>query len=126
MTTRAASIAACLAMAACATPGTAQQDATDWWLIYGQDDAATSAQFVDLAAIDRTANGATVTILTVDPAGRTAQRALTITCTDGQAARSVPAFVCGTDAYRAHSGLNIRDFPPVALAKIYFETRAKG
>jgi len=117
-------IAACLGIAA-ASPVVAQDASADWWLVYGQD-GATTAQFIDLAAVDRTGHGAKVDILAVDRAGKEQRRALTINCAGSQDARSVPAFICGTDAYRAQNGLNVRDFPPSALAKIYFETRAKS
>lgn len=119
-------IAAFLSIAA-ASPAMAQQDSADWWLVYGKDGAAT-AQFIDLAAIQRTAGRANVTILAVDRAGKEQRHAVVIRCDDAKGAdakdgASVPAFVCGTDAYRAQNGLNVRDFPPAALAKIYFDTR---
>ncbi len=112
------------------SPATAQRDASDWWLVYGKAEAAT-AQFIDLAAVQRTANGATVTVLAVDRTGKEERRGIAIRCADAKDAKakdraSVPAFVCGTDEYRAQNGLNVRDFPPTALAKIYFDTRTKS
>ncbi|MBT2186570.1 hypothetical protein [Sphingobium nicotianae] len=117
-------IATLIGMAA-ASPLAAQPAPADWWLVYGKDGAAT-VQFIDLAAVGRTATGAHVDILAVDRAGKKTRQAVTIDCADIREARSVPAFVCGTDAYRAQNGLNIRDFPPTALAKIYFDVRASG
>lgn len=120
---RRATIIVTLIGLAAASPLAAQPAPTDWWLVYGADGAA-SVQFIDLAAIGRTATGARVDILAVDRAGKKSRRAVTIDCADARDERSVLAFVCGTDAYRAHNGLNIRDFPPAALAKIYFDMRA--
>lgn len=106
------------------TPAAAQAgDGPDWWLVYGQDRSG-PVRFVDLAAARATPHGTEITVLTVDAQGREQRRTATIDCADAPEPGSLPAFICGTEGYRQKSGLNIRDFPPAELARIYLRTNA--
>ena len=101
-----------------ATPAMAQTE-PDWWLVYAKDRSG-PAQFVDLSTI----KGTQVSLLTVDKAGKEQRSATNVDCTGTPEPRTLPAFVCGSEAYRRQNGLNIRDFPPAQLARIYFQSSA--
>jgi len=112
--------------AAMATPSfAAGTPSPDWWMVYGAD-AGQKAQFVDLASVEKTARGTQIMTLAVDRAGKQERRALTINCAASDQNASLPAFICGSEAYRLKSGLNIRDFPPAEITRIYFRAKAEA
>lgn len=97
----------------------------EWWLVI-DDGNAQVAQFVDMASINRSDNGANISTMTVTRSGNRDMQTLTVDCervlgAPGDA--SVKEFICGTTDYRNSNGLILGPVSPHEMAAIVFASQ---